>query len=272
MEICEEIIRKAIEFAEAKIQRKLLFVYLQGSQNYGLQTSSSDYDLKAFCIPSFDDFYTRSLISLTIDYEHGQITIHDARMLPELLYKMNPVYLESFFSKCLFVRKPNGQFAKVTSPLDSLLFNDLFITNYDVLIRASISYFRKKVDEIHKPSAIRIPVVKEYGYDIKSASHAFRIYYLIHGLEEAGGANIQSPFTVYQSLLTFKGMEEERNLVLRIKTGSLEESEIARDLSSFTDYLNKRFQIHQEKSKNPPPSLESLKERIYRLIKDYFAD
>ena len=98
MDCNEKICREAIAFAEGKINRRIVFAFLQGSQNYRLDTPSSDQDMKAFCIPSFEDFYQQKQVSLTIDYPHGQVTIHDLRMLPKLLEKMNPAYLESFHS------------------------------------------------------------------------------------------------------------------------------------------------------------------------------
>ena len=89
------IFLKALKKLEVSIGRTIVFAYLQGSQNYDLETPSSDMDGKAFCLPSLDDLYDGSFLSKTFDYPQGQITIHDVRMLPELLDQRTELQVRS---------------------------------------------------------------------------------------------------------------------------------------------------------------------------------
>ena len=119
------IFLRSLKNLEVSIGRTIVFAYLQGSQNYDLETPSSDMDGKAFCLPSLDDLYDGSFLSKTFDYPQGQITIHDVRMLPELLEKMNPTYLESspmnVFSlmerwRIFFRLPPSGRYSTQGNP------------------------------------------------------------------------------------------------------------------------------------------------------------
>ena len=272
MDCNEKICREAIAFAEGKINRKIVFAFLQGSQNYRLDTPSSDQDIKAFCIPSFEDFYQQKQVSLTIDYPHGQVTIHDLRMLPKLLEKMNPTYLESFHSLYSFVRNESGVLEMGKSILSPALFDELFRSNFDTWVRAAVSYFQKKRNEMHKATPNRAPVIAQYGYDVKSASHAFRMHYLIHGLIDAGGETASNPFATYQKLLRFDGDSSARNRILKIKNGECLEESILPDLERQEKELMGILDTHQNKAKkNPHPNLESLEEEIYRFIRNYFG-
>ena len=62
------IFLQALKNLEVSIGRTIVFAYLQGSQNYDLETPSSDMDGKAFCLPSLDDLYDGSFLSKTFDY------------------------------------------------------------------------------------------------------------------------------------------------------------------------------------------------------------
>ncbi|MDY6093905.1 MAG: nucleotidyltransferase domain-containing protein [Candidatus Enteromonas sp.] len=272
MDCNEKICREAIAFAEGKINRKIVFAFLQGSQNYRLDTPSSDQDIKAFCIPSFEDFYQQKQVSLTIDYPHGQVTIHDLRMLPKLLEKMNPTYLESFHSLYSFVRNESGVLEMGKSILSPALFDELFRSNFDTWVRAAVSYFQKKQNEMHKATPNRAPVIAQYGYDVKSASHAFRMHYLIHGLIDVGGEAVSNPFATYQKLLRFEGDSSTRNQILKIKNGECPEESILPELEQQEKELMEILDAHQNKTKkNPLPNLESLEEEIYRFTRNYFG-
>lgn len=79
--------------------RKWLFKTLVGSHNYGLNTETSDKDYKAFVLPTFDDLYYGEKVSKSITSDEEDISIHDIRMLTNMLYKSNVNFIEVLFSK-----------------------------------------------------------------------------------------------------------------------------------------------------------------------------
>ena len=51
------VLKGSINEVEQKIGRKILYAYVQGSQNYNLETPDSDVDVKACCLPTFGDLF-----------------------------------------------------------------------------------------------------------------------------------------------------------------------------------------------------------------------
>ena len=103
------VLKGSINEVEQKIGRKILYAYVQGSQNYNLETPDSDVDVKAFCLPTFDDLFNERQFSSCLDHSFGQITVHDIRKLPVLLAKMNPYYVEGLVSKLVYLDSPRPE-------------------------------------------------------------------------------------------------------------------------------------------------------------------
>lgn len=78
----------------------VVVVTLNGSQNYNLHTPSSDYDAKAFIMPTFKDLFDgkmESRVCNLVETEHylfDQVEIKDIRLLPPLIEKSHPNYLD----------------------------------------------------------------------------------------------------------------------------------------------------------------------------------
>lgn len=74
----------------------IIAIFLQGSQNYGLDDENSDIDTKAFCIPSLTSLIEgKKMVSkIYVLPDNSHIEVKDIRLLPELLRKQNPSYLE----------------------------------------------------------------------------------------------------------------------------------------------------------------------------------
>lgn len=79
-------------------------VFLQGSQNYGLDLYTSEYvsdiDSKAIILPSFDDFvYNRKAFSHTYILDNEEhIDTKDIRVMCEMWIKENISYIELLYT------------------------------------------------------------------------------------------------------------------------------------------------------------------------------
>lgn len=91
------------EEIEEKCKRNVLLCTLQGSQNYNLNDEKSDIDVKVFVMPNFNDLYNCDKISKTYETKYGKAEVKDIRLLPELIKKMNPTYLEVLATKYFIV-------------------------------------------------------------------------------------------------------------------------------------------------------------------------
>lgn len=254
------IFLQALKKLEVSIGRTIVFAYLQGSQNYDLETPSSDMDGKAFCLPSLDDLYDGSFLSKTFDYPQGQITIHDVRMLPELLEKMNPTYLESFFSYERFFF--DGAMEDLLSPAT---FRSLFEARKPILLRSLLGTFRTKLGEMHRPSAIRVPVIEQYGYDIKSASHALRLAHLFFSITNDPYGD---PFTVYENGLRLSG--KAKDVILGVKLGQFKEIDILPWLERAESFLSSQVDLFAKEKVTSSGLSEKLKKVALEMIGNDF--
>ncbi|MGN1262034.1 MAG: hypothetical protein ACI4UT_03115 [Candidatus Enteromonas sp.] len=255
-----EIFLQTIKDLEEQIGRTIVFAYLQGSQNYDLETPASDMDGKAFCLPSLDDLYDGSFLSKTFDYPCGQITIHDVRMLPDLLEKMNPTYLESFFSYEQFFFKDD-----MKPFLSPDAFNNLFLARKPILLRSILGTFRTKVAEIHHPSTIRVPVIEKYGYDIKSASHALRLAHLFFCIiNEPHG----DPYSLYRKALRLSG--EAKEVILDVKLGQYREKVITPWLKRADEFLSAQVDLFAKEKATSSLISKRMKEAALPMIAEDF--
>jgi predicted nucleotidyltransferase len=72
-------------------------VFLQGSQNYGLQYEESDIDTKAIILQKFDDFVLNNKpISTTLILDSNEhIDLKDIRLMFECFKKQNINFIET---------------------------------------------------------------------------------------------------------------------------------------------------------------------------------
>lgn len=83
----------------------LVGLFLYGSQNYGLDIESSDIDLIAVTIPSWEDLVTlKPPISTTINVPGGGIcVVKDIRIMRDMFLKQNINFIETLFTKYYWI-------------------------------------------------------------------------------------------------------------------------------------------------------------------------
>ena len=110
----EEKIMKRVQEHYNYLKEKgfeIVFLALQGSQNYGLDVYDEDYmsdvDTKAVILPSFEDFvYGRKLYSETLVLENNEhIDVKDIRVMFETYKKQNVNFIETLFTEFKIVNE-----------------------------------------------------------------------------------------------------------------------------------------------------------------------
>lgn len=249
---------------------EVVYVSLQGSQNYGLDLYTDDYvsdiDCFAVVLPSFDDFVNLNhQISTTLVLDNNEhINIKDIRSMFELYSKQNIQYLETLFTDYKIINKKYKQYA-----------NKIFAMKYDIanisrdlLIRSIFGMSSEKYHALHHPYPSIIDKINKYGYDGKQLCHLIRLYYFLRGLEN--GYDFKKCLTAFD--------ETEKQLLLDTKCNkfSLEQADNLADLyfnkiqERHTYYkenvwINKNYKI-DETTKN---NLNDLKNDI---LKSYFKE
>ena len=180
----------------------VLGVFLQGSQNYGLDYEGSDIDTKAIIIPSFEDFVlNRKPVSTTLILPSNEhIDLKDIRLMHECFRKQNINFIEILFTKYYCM---NIDYSDLYLPMFDNRERIAHYNNY-----ASVNCIAGMVYEKHKAMEHPYPTLKdkieEYGYDNKQLHHIVRCReFLERYINGVSYADCLIP-TIPQSLIDIK--------------------------------------------------------------------
>ena len=103
-------LKAAMRFIEGK-GYQVAYVALRGSQNYRLDTETSDFDYVAVVIPRFTDLVAKCWIQTKeYEYDGGHIDMYDIREYFACICKMNPSILETLVTPHHIDMTPNKMF------------------------------------------------------------------------------------------------------------------------------------------------------------------
>ena len=170
-----ERVREHCAEAETLIPKEhIVGVFLQGSQNYGLDYEGSDIDTKCIITPTFEEIALarkpKSTTHIRANEEH--IDLKDIRLYVQTFRKQNLNFLEILYTPYFWC--PNEHFYHEWKRLRD---HREEITHYDpvrsvksMMGIASEKYFAM---EHHYPA--RMAWIEKYGYDPKQLHHLLRV-------------------------------------------------------------------------------------------------
>ena len=170
-----ERINRAIEKANIKLCEMgytVIAIMLYGSQNYGMATPTSDIDLKAIIVPSFEDIvHGRKMVSTTIEIDEGLCDVKDIRSMMNCWKKQNVNFVELLFTKYRWV---NPDYEEILKPLFE---HREKIVHYDEkhAIDCIRGMMMEKYHALFKPYPAQQAVIEKYGYAAKQLSHIWRL-------------------------------------------------------------------------------------------------
>jgi len=152
---------------------------LQGSQNYGLQTSTSDVDTKLIVVPSFKDIVlNKPAVSTTHIRENNEHTdFKDIRLYIQTLRKQNINYIETLFTSYYVI---NTQFAEQWNRLVENREAIGRLNPYQA-IKTMRGVALSEFKQMYHPTEGRVEIFNKFGYDPKAYSHLCRIYEFMQG-------------------------------------------------------------------------------------------
>lgn len=161
-----------------------VYAALYGSQNYGLDIYAdayqSDYDVKVVVMPTLHDLvFKGSQVSMTVEYDGGQIDVKDAISMTNVLCKMNPGYLEILLTPFYLVF-PGGEYME---ELRNLL-PQLLTERAAMFAKATHGHFQQKIQNAQKLTPSSEEKVRKYGYDGKQLHHALRLKLMLEDFEK----------------------------------------------------------------------------------------
>lgn len=175
----EKIMKRVQEHCDYLQQKgyEIVFLALQGSQNYKLDVYDDDYmsdvDTKAVVLPSFEDFvYNRRPVSETIVLENNEhIDVKDVRPMFENYKKQNINFVETLFSKYMIINSKYVDLVKV------LLKNreEIAHLNYNQALKCMSGMSMEKLKALKHPYPATKEKIDKFGYDPKQLNHILRI-------------------------------------------------------------------------------------------------
>lgn len=194
----QEHYKEALDIYPAE---RIVGIFLQGSQNYGLDYESSDVDTKLILTPSFEDLcFNKKPISTTyIRSNEEHIDTKDIRLMFQTFRKQNVNFIEILFTPYKII---NPLYKEEWVLIES---NKEKIAHYNpyaaVKTMKGIAMEKYYAMEHRYPS--KADIIDKYGYDGKQLSHLIRIYDFLN--KYIKGEN-------YKQCLTARGPEKLINL------------------------------------------------------------
>ena len=168
--------RLAEHYEEAKTlidESRIVGLFCQGSQNYGLDYEGSDIDTKLIVVPTFEDiaFNKKPLSTTHVRQNNEHIDLKDVRLYIETFRKQNLNFLEILFTPYKIV---NPQYAKFWQ---KLIDAREAIAHYDIhrSIKSMKGIALEKYHAMEHKYPSKIEIIEKYFYDSKQLHHLMRV-------------------------------------------------------------------------------------------------
>lgn len=231
----EEFINNKIKEHYDYIKNKYNVVYLglQGSQNYELDVYEKDYksdiDTKAIILPSFEDFvYNRQPVSRTVVLDNNEhIDVKDIRTMFDTFKKQNVNFIEILFTKYKIINEEYKDLIQI------LLNNkeEIARLNKNQALRCMAGMSMEKLKALQHPYPTILDKIIKYGYDPKQLHHILRMNDFIK--KYAAGIR-------YEDCL----IPDNKEYLIEVKKGVLNEKEaveLAQKIDSETKQIKDKY-------------------------------
>lgn len=171
--IMEQLNRHYQEALTLFPEDRIVGVFLQGSQNYGLDYEGSDIDTKCIVLPTLEDLiFNRKPVSTThVLPNEEHLDLKDVRLYFQTFRKQNLNFMEILFTKYKIVNPTYEYF------WDKLVANNEMIARYNpvgaVKTMKGIAMEKYHAMEHRYPS--KVELIDSIGYDPKQLHHLLRV-------------------------------------------------------------------------------------------------
>ena len=152
---------------------RIVGIFLQGSQNYGLDLPTSDVDTKLIVVPTFKDIVlNRKPVSTTHIRENAEhIDLKEIRGYIETFRKQNLNFLEILFTDYFIV-----------NPIYEAQWNRLVQAREEIArmnpyraVKAMKGVALEKYHAMEHPYPTKLDLIEKYGFDGKQVHHLIRV-------------------------------------------------------------------------------------------------
>jgi hypothetical protein len=152
---------------------QIIGIFLQGSQNYGLELPTSDVDTKLIVAPSFEEIAmnTKPVSTTHIRANDEHIDFKDIRLYMQTFRKQNLNFLEILFTPFYIINpKYKDEWMRLVNARES-------IANFNRYrgVQSMKGIALEKFHAMEHPYPSKIDVIAKYGYDPKQLHHLLRV-------------------------------------------------------------------------------------------------
>ena len=250
-----------------------IYIALQGSQNYNLETENSDIDTKIITLPSLDQIIkNKKPASFTHVRENNEhIDMKDVRLMFDCFKKQNINFIEILFSDYYIIMNEN--YRELIEELRSHA-EEIAVLNPYRAIKCMKGMAFEKYNALCHPYPAKIDIIDKYGYDGKQLHHLLRLEYFLDMYRYM----ITSPDAEvkYKDILGSVFMPYEKRERLKIiKENKFYDLDEAKEVAEKT--LSSIVTLADDtcKSLNDENNVETekmLDDILYRIVKQSLAD
>lgn len=172
-DIFERLAEHYKEALEYFPEDQIVGVFLQGSQNYGLDIEGSDVDTKLIVLPTLDDIcFNRKAVSTTHVRENDEhIDFKDIRLMFQTFRKQNLNFVEILFTEYKII---NPMYADLWQ---KLVDNNELIAHYNpyAAVKTMKGIAMEKYHAMEHEYPSKLDILAKWGYDPKQLHHLFRV-------------------------------------------------------------------------------------------------
>ena len=172
-----DVMSRVHDHLDESLQRfdesRIVGIFLQGSQNYGLETPKSDVDTKLIVTPTFDEVVlNKKPISTTHVRANNEHTdLKDIRLMLATFRKQNLNFIEILFTPYAWVNPLfESEWGRLTAAREQIAHYSPYSA---VKTMKGIAMEKYHAMEHEYPS--KLEVLAEYGYDPKQLHHILRL-------------------------------------------------------------------------------------------------
>ena len=168
--------RLAEHYEEAKEyfdESRIVGIFIQGSQNYGLDYEGSDIDTKLIVVPTFEEiaFNKKPHSTTHVRANNEHIDFKDIRLYIETFRKQNLNFLEILFTPYKIVNPQYAEFwQKLVDAREA-------IAHYDIhrAIKSMKGIALEKYHAMEHKYPSKVDIIDRFGYDSKQLHHLLRV-------------------------------------------------------------------------------------------------
>ena len=250
-----------------------IYIALQGSQNYSLDTENSDVDTKVITLPSLDQIIKNkkptSFTHVRANNEH--IDMKDVRLMFDCFKKQNINFIEILFTDYYFVM--NDKYKSLLEELRSHA-EEIAVLNPYRAIKCMKGMALEKYNALCHPYPAKIDIINKYGYDGKQLHHLLRIEHFLdmyNYMITFPDAEVKYKDILRSGFISYS-KRDDLKLIKENKFYSLDEAkEVAeKTLSSVVTMAdNACASLKDENNKETEKLLDDI---LYKIVKQALAD